>query len=607
VRVDRIHLSHQALPVVAGAALASLLVLGSVDLAVTRGRLHAAAPGATAVLDGFEPVADDGSRRGDGDSVIRIGGLWAGAAAHIELGVAARGGPRRIRLFANDSQVADVRLGDDPTTVAFDARTSSSGVLRIQLRGGRRDETVYRLATVVLDQEGPRRIPGKRVLQYLVLGGLFGYLAFGIVGSRWSPWAAAVLVLGAAFVVGSGRVLALAHLGVAVITLAIATALRIASECIEARVGMPVWASWPAMLLCAIRMAAVWDLDFGSIDAEWHAKNMIAFAEGRRIESVAPGVARSPYPPAFYAMLAAFRTHDYWTDVRLVRVAMALIEGAGPFLVFGIGVAVGLSAVPAGAAALLSACMPEAVLVLEKGIVANIFGQFAMLLCVLLFAIPGCHWTVRIAAVSLLLLSHAPAAVLGLLLLMLWWSLDAASGRLAVRELVSRLAIVAAAAVVAWAVYYREAGFAFGNASRPDDDVRFVEFHGYRIGKIAQDLVLKFGALPVGLAIVAWRRVSRFPQFQPLAIVWSVVTVGFAAVAVLSPFPLRFEYFAVPLVGLLGGVLAASDARGLWWCWWASAVAVLIQLLLGVLWRLGRFEIIAVIMESPRWPFPVVF
>ncbi len=466
---------------------------------------------------------------------------------------------------------------------------------------------MYRLATVTLDQRGPRRIPGQRALLYLVLGGLLGYLAYCIAGSRWSPWAAAVLVLGAACLVGSARILVLSHLGVATATLAVAAALRIASGWIEAWCAMPVWASWPALLLCAMRVVAVCDLGFGSIDAEWHAKNMMAFAGGHLIESVAPGVSRSPYPPAFYALLAPFRTHDYWADVRLVRVAMTLIESAGPFLVFGIAMAVGLSAAPAGAAALLSACMPEAVLVIEKGIAANILGQFAMLLCILLFASPGRHWTVRTAALTLLLLSHAPAAVLALLLLVLWFCLDAASGRLEIRELVSRLAIVAAAALVAWAVYYREAGLAFGHPNRAEGAARFLEFYGYRTGKIAQDVVLKFGALPVGLAILAARRLSRFPRFRPLAIAWSAVAVGFAALAVLSPFPLRFEYFAVPLVSLLGGVFAASGPRGIRWCWWASALALLIQVLLGVLWRLGRFEIIAVIMESPRWPFPVVF
>ena len=75
----------------------------------------------------------------------------------------------------------------------------------------------------------------------------------------------------------------------------------------------------------------------------------------------------------------------------------------------------------------------------------------------------------------------------------------------------------------------------------------------------------------------------------------------FAAVAVLTPFPLRFEYFAVPVVALLAGVFAATRERALAWCWWASGVALAIQVALGILWRLGYFDVIAVIMESPRW------
>src|SRR4029453_9416313 len=117
----------------------------------------------------------------------------------------------------------------------------------------------------------------------------------------------------------------------------------------------------------------------------------------------------------------------------LVRVATALLEGAAPFLVFALGAAAGLGPAPASVAALLVACMPEGVLVLEKGIAANVLGQVALLLCVWLF-VRRAHWLTCGAALPLLLLSHAPAATLGITLLVSWWALDARRGGLDRRE-----------------------------------------------------------------------------------------------------------------------------------------------------------------------------
>ena len=597
---SRIFASKPAIGLAFASALAGLLTLTLCDLITPSGQLRASSLLAAPLLQGFEPPAEDGSRRGDGASTIRLGGLWRDSACRIHLVLTAKGGPRRIRVFSNDGQVADVTLDNSPQVVSFDTRSSPAGELLLQIHGGRREETVYRLSAVRLEQDGPRRIPGRRALEYLVLGGLIGFLAASVAGLGWGRWIAAglLIVLGSTIVIGRAQFLP--HLDAAVMALGVVALLRGLALWIESVAGMPVWASWPALVISAARIVAVCDLGFGSIDAEWHTHQLVAFKSGQLVESTAPGVARSPYPPAFYAVVRPFWSGDYWTDVRLVRVAMAVIEGASPFLVFAIGMALGLGAVPAGVAALLAGCMPEGILVLEKGIAANILGQFALLLCVLLFARRS-HWVLCWAAATLLLLSHAAAAALGVLLLVSWWALELRAARLDRRGFASRTAILAVAGVAAWAIYYREVSLGFGHPNRADEAIRFLQPHWYRLAKIAQDLVLKFGGLPVVLAALGLGQLREIPLLRPLALAWGAIVATFAAVAVLTPFPLRFEYFAVPLVALLGGALAAARPQALRWCWWSCGFALVVQVALGILWRFGYFDVIAVILESPRW------
>jgi hypothetical protein len=587
-------------------ALLALLMLGAVDLAVRRASLDATSRAASAFLEGYEARTTSGARQGDGQAVLRLPGLWAGSRVRLRLWLAARHGPRRVRVFANEAQVADAEIDDGPRALDLEAVASSRGEIAVRIRGGRREETVYRLSLVEVHQDGPRAIPWPRLLQYPALGALLGLLASRALRDRGRILAATAVPLCAfAAVLAVARLPALRALAVLLFVSAVAVAVTAVSDGLARLWGMPRWAAWPALALALLRVAAVSDLQFGSIDAEWHTHNLHEFAgAGRIVESQAPGISRAPYPPAFYAAVAPFRAYDYWSDVRIVRRAMALCEGAMPFLVFGIATALGLGARGGGMAALLCACLPESVLVLEKGIGANILGQLATLLCVLAFARAETNTLVRCAALALLFLSHAPAAVLGVLLLLLWWVLATWTGTLARRDLGRRLALVGLAGLTAWIAYYREVGFTFGDPNRAEVAARYFQPHVYRLGKIAQDLVLKFGAVPVVLAVLAWPGALSLPALRPLAQAWLAVTLGFAALAVLSPFPLRFEYFAVPLVCLLGGVYAEKDARAFAWCVAASGVALAVQILEGVAWRLGRFEIIAVIMESPRWPFP---
>jgi hypothetical protein len=134
------------------------------------------------------------------------------------------------------------------------------------------------------------------------------------------------------------------------------------------------------------------------------------------------------------------------------------------------------------------------------------------------------------------------------------------------------------------------------------------EVRWYRVGKILQDLLLKFALWPVALATWAMVRVRRPLPLRTLLVPWFAVGLALALVAVLSPFPLRFEYFLLPAVAAAAGLGAARltarrrVAPAVLTAGWTAAFAL--QAVLGLLLLQDRFEIIAVIMESPRWPFP---
>jgi hypothetical protein len=216
-------------------------------------------------------------------------------------------------------------------------------------------------------------------------------------------------------------------------------------------------------------------------------------------------------------------------------------------------------------------------------------------------------WPVRAGTLSLAFLSHAPAAVTTAALLLGWWMLSLARGELDRRQLAERLSAVAAAATIAWLAYYREIPLVFGGpleAAREQGALVYVR--GYRVGKVLQDLLLKFGLLPLALAWQGLGAVER-PRARALLQAWLCAGVLLGLAAVLTPFPLRFEYFLCPAISLAAGLGAArlrAGGRGRWVtpCW---SVALLVQAGIGALHLAGRFEIISVVLESPRWPFPV--
>ena len=89
----------------------------------------------------------------------------------------------------------------------------------------------------------------------------------------------------------------------------------------------------------------------------------------------------------------------------------------------------------------------------------------------------------------------------------------------------------------------------------------FLQIRWYRVGKLAQDAVLKFGLLPVLLAARGLRGLRALPLLRRLIGVWAGVAVALALVAVVTPFPLRAEYFAVPAVAIVAGLGAERLGR----------------------------------------------
>jgi hypothetical protein len=79
-----------------------------------------------------------------------------------------------------------------------------------------------------------------------------------------------------------------------------------------------------------------------------------------------------------------------------------------------------------------------------------------------------------------------------------------------------------------------------------------------------------------------------------------------AGLAIVTPVAVRFEYFLCPLVAMGAGVglVDVNERRGAAMGQCLLAVSGLIQLALGVLLFTGSFDVINVIIPSPRWGLP---
>jgi hypothetical protein len=574
------------------------------------------APGADIRADGlwdaaiFRQAATDlgvAGRRVDEGSAIVLGGLWASAPASLDVEVATRKGRRAFRVFADEMLAARGDAIVEPSVASLSATTSRDGTLILRLIPSQRnDQIAIRVLGVAVRQHGPGSVPAMRLVQYAALGGLLGFLL-----RRRRPWLVIATGVGAPLAVGAAilgaRVLTLTLLPffVAALTLAAAWTLLLGTGWVE-RLMPSKAATWIVAVL-ALRVACVLHPDFHGWDTRFHVHNAQRFEEGMPVASRAPGVAAAWYPPAAYVLLSpALHLADGVRDEDVLTLLLAaLLEGGSCVLVYALARAARASREAAGAAAIAAAVMPEGLLVLAKGILCNTLGSLVGLAAVLA-AVRGASAITLAALLALALLSHSGAAITTLLLLGAYWTWGALSDRRDRWQLGRGAACAAVAAVVAWVAYYHEIPLELEDGGTPAVGSAFLQIRWYRVGKLAQDAVLKFGLLPVLLAARGLPDLRALPLLQRLIGAWAGLAVALALVAVVTPFPLRAEYFAVPAVAIVAGLGAdrlgrEGHSRTVQVVW---TVTFALQAAIAVAYTAGRFDLIAVILESPKWPFP---
>lgn len=598
----------------AGAAAGAFLLLVGADLAAGRGRLSA---------DGFwdafffeaADVYRDGCRILGPGSELVLSGLWPGSASLVEIDVEVGRQKRAgvVPLALNDAPAVRMRVEPGETTWRFAAASDRGGRLELRLDG----ERWVRVREIRVVQQGKRRLPPRRLLDHAVLA-LVLWLAARACAGRWE---ALLCVAGAALCAASilaARLLALACLPWA----AWAGAAGIAAWLLARRLALPVPHARFLAAAAALKLLVGTHPAIEQPDLVYHAHQAVFYQEGKLILGKYGVQERDrmlliPYPPALYAALQPLLPSDQDEQDRVraaaeaVRFTLPLLEATAPLLVFAIARAGGAVAAAAGAAAVAAAVMPEGLLVVLKCVAANVAGSFSSLLFLaLVLARAGAP--LLVAAAALAFLSHPGSAATLACLLPLWGLLE---GR---REGWRRPATVLAAALLggalAWVLYYRATGDLVAYAANVlagwgvSDAAGFFRVRFVHLGKIAQDLLLKFGgSLPL-LAWIGLRRGGMPPPLAALVRPWLLVALAFAAASVLTPLSLRFEYFAAPAVALLAGFGAAQleregASRRVAWLW---AFALLVQALLGAAALAGRLRLISLIIPSQSWPFPVL-
>jgi hypothetical protein len=336
--------------------------------------------------------------------------------------------------------------------------------------------------------------------------------------------------------------------------------------------------------------------NFMSIDLGFHAQNVVRYKKGEIIASAAPGVATAWYPMALYALLSPFCGSESQDNEGVVRAAFLAFECLAAFFIYLVSRACGAPQIAAVCAVTGYLAQPEGLLVAIKGSAANELGS--LMTIAMLWALAARKPTVVFTVfASLLLLSHAGAAIAGLLVLGLWSVAQKVKGEIDARQLGLRCLGLLAALGIAWLTYYRHVPLQLSAHQA-------WAVHWYRIGKVLQDLVLKFGAAPLALAVLGFRK--ALPPARGLLASWLAAVMLLWGAAVTTSFPLRFELLALPAVAMLSGwgaaeLLAQRKARLVQGAW---LVAVIIQVAIGAANLFKRFYAISVILESPHWPFP---
>lgn len=496
--------------------------------------------------------------------------------------------PREIKLTCPDGVERRIPLAARaPVKAGCEWRAGAGERIEFARTGGR-GQVIARKVT--LHTAGVRLGPGD--LSWLTSLAILGWWLAGAVGQR-QRWADATwfFVLSTGAICLAPRIEVLRVLSVLLPPLAILQTSRVAAL----RSG-----SWSAGLVTlAVLAKLVFALSgYGGGDISFHVHRLNDFARGEvQTRSVAPGLESPlpvPYPPGAYALLSPFAgLADDRRGPVVIGAGLWAGEVLSLLLIMAIARKAGLGGRAALAAGALYAALPEGVLVMFKGILANIFGQVGALFTILCL-IPPVSAVGLSFAMAATFLAHLGVTLNLLLFLGVWACLAPATERR------TMAASFVPAALVTWALYYRDAsGVAIeavqrvsGNLLRPATVTAQAPL--IRLGKIIQNLLLKLGGLPL-LALdsrptlpEASRRLFRTAFYSYLIA---------AALAVVSPVTVRFELFSAPLFCLFAAAALEDSA--------ARRIAVLIALLSAVLFALvfwGGFDIINVILESPRWP-----
>lgn len=577
------------------------------DLAGTRGRL---------VPDGFWDLAffdaSDGFRAGTRGlapgSELVLSQLWRRSPVVVEMDIAAAPWPSPIPVYLNDAVAFSADSDPGGAIWRFSGLSDDAGRLQIRIEGERR----ARLRSLRVALAAPKRIPWPRLLEYTACVLCLMWLA----SNRLRPLPAGALVAIVCASIGSlvafERLRALSVFSWLVGPLLIVTI----AAALARRWGCPAPAVRWLSLGLALKLAVGTQPALAQPDIYYHAHQVLFFQDGQRIlgkygldESRA--MTAIPYPPGLYAALAPFVSQAGDVQdrrraaVHAVRWAMAALEASSAFLVLAAARAGGAPPGAAAAAAVAASALPEGMLVILKSVAANIFGSWASLL--LLVGILARLPTVALIVLATLALSGHPGATVGMgLLLPLWMAAEAR--RSGLREPIKVLAALGAGAAIAWFLYYRETtplllrAVSILEQGSLRDAGAFFRVRWVHVGKLLQDVVLKFGGAPLYLAWLGLRSPRLPARLAPLLQAWLVTALICGAFALFTPVAMRFEYFALPAIALLAGIGASEvSERAARWTW-ASSFAI--QLALAAAALFGKLRLISLIIPSQRWPFP---
>jgi hypothetical protein len=554
-------------------------------------------------LDG---VPTGGFRLMDESCSVVLKGMPARSevTVRIVMGSLAAHAPLDVDLVANGIAVARIPMTHAFKAVDATAVTDGRGELTVQVRPATgAPESPFPLRVSAF-QLGWRRgaAPAHRSLAlYALIAVCLGAWA-SRMKATWSFWAAFVFpTVGIAILLHSAGlyvrmylpVLAAAAVGSSVILL------------VAVRLGLSTASTRWVAGLAAARIALALLPAFPSIDALFHAHNVDRYQAGMVITSeVSDAVGGShaiPYGVTLYALLAPFLPPgDYARAEMAIRATMALLESTAPLIVFLIMRAAGAPPSTASGAGQIAAALPESLLVVAKGIAANILGQWLSLWAVWALLRRG-SILIPTVLIGLVVATHPGAAVTFGVLVALWALLLARQPH-SRKEAGRLVACLAAGGLLGVVLYYRNAlGLVWEFWSHVPEFARgeaFIAFRWVHLGKLFQNLILKLGGLPVVLAAAYWRGARSDGVIRTLLAAWLWAFALFAILALFTPLAFRFEYFFTPAVAMAAAALHADSP----WLRRATIVAASIQLALGVAALYGRFDLINVIIPSMRWP-----